>query len=57
MAGQQPLAVASAALLDAMIAAQNGTPASQMLTEKVTRVSKLATAAQTYQTLTDQFLR
>lgn len=57
MAGHQPLAVASAALLDAMIAAQNGTPASQMLTEKVTRVSKLATAAQTYQTLTDQFLR
>lgn len=57
MWGHQPLAVATAALLHAMQSAQAGVPASELLNEDTVRISKLATASQVYEGLTDQFLR
>ncbi|WP_159078757.1 isocitrate lyase/PEP mutase family protein [Orrella marina] len=57
MWGHQPLAVATAELLRAMQSAQNGMPASELLNEDARRASKLATASQAYEGLTDQFLR
>lgn len=55
--GHQPLAVATAALRQAMQAAQAGTPPSKLLDETVRQTSRLATAADLYQHLGEQFLR
>ena len=57
MWGHQPQAVATAALFEAMKAAQRGVPPSELLTHTDPGTASIATAAEHYTSLTQRYLQ